>query len=283
MLYTHLCMKAGNKDIFTYNKTDFSIEIFRLEELTNTLFSNYQRYDFHQIIWFVKTKGDNLYSIDFNKYTISDNQIVIIYPRQIERVDLKGKEGFLFAINNDVFFEINQKINSDYLNGYFSNVFISLDKKRTLTLNHIQNLIIEEYNDQNRSVLMESYLQSFLFHIASFNENKILSNNRNVVLFVEFVKLTDNNFIRNRDVVFYAKELNISEKKLNEVCKALSGKTTKQFIQERLILEIKKEIKLGTKNLKEIAFELGFNESAYLTRFFKQQTSISPSEFKEEK
>nr|WP_288210429.1 helix-turn-helix domain-containing protein [uncultured Dysgonomonas sp.] len=276
-------MKAGNKDIFTYNKTDFSIEIFRLEELTNTLFSNYQRYDFHQIIWFVKTKGDNLYSIDFNKYTISDNQIVIIYPRQIERVDLKGKEGFLFAINNDVFFEINQKINSDYLNGYFSNVFISLDKKRTLTLNHIQNLILEEYNDQNRSVLMESYLQSFLFHIASFNENKILSNNRNVVLFVEFVKLTDNNFIRNRDVVFYAKELNISEKKLNEVCKALSGKTTKQFIQERLILEIKKEIKLGTKNLKEIAFELGFNESAYLTRFFKQQTSISPSEFKEEK
>ena len=276
-------MKAGNKDIFTYNKTDFSIEIFRLEELTNTLFSNYQRYDFHQIIWFVKTKGDNLYSIDFNKYTISDNQIVIIYPRQIERVDLKGKEGFLFAINNDVFFEINQKINSDYLNGYFSNVFISLDKKRTLTLNHIQNLILEEYNDQNRSVLMESYLQSFLFHIASFNENKILSNNRNVVLFVEFVKLTDNNFIRNRDVVFYAKELNISEKKLNEICKALSGKTTKQFIQERLILEIKKEIKLGTKNLKEIAFELGFNESAYLTRFFKQQTSISPSEFKEEK
>ncbi|MFR1816001.1 helix-turn-helix domain-containing protein [Dysgonomonas capnocytophagoides] len=276
-------MKAGNKDIFTYNKTDFSIEIFRLEELTNTVFSNYQRYDFHQIIWFVKTKGDNLYSIDFNKYTISDNQIVIIYPRQIERVDLKGKEGFLFAVNNDVFFEINQKINSDYLNGYFSNVFISLDKRRTVTLNHIQSLIIEEYNDQNRSVLMESYLQSFLFHIASFNENKILSNNRNVVLFVEFVKLTDNNFIRNRDVVFYAKELNISEKKLNEVCKALSGKTTKQFIQERLILEIKKEIKLGTKNLKEIAFELGFNESAYLTRFFKQQTSISPSEFKEEK
>lgn len=283
MLYTHLCMKAGNKDIFTYNKTDFSIEIFRLEELTNTLFSNYQRYDFHQIIWFVKTKGDNLYSIDFNKYTISDNQIVIIYPRQIERVDLKGKEGFLFAVNNDVFFEINQKINSDYLNGYLSNVFISLDKKRTVTLNNIQNLIIEEYNNQNRSVLMESYLQSFLFHIAAFNENKISSNNRNVVLFVEFVKLTDNNFIRNRDVVFYAKELNISEKKLNEVCKALSGKTTKQFIQERLILEIKKEIKLGTKNLKEIAFELGFNESAYLTRFFKQQTSISPSEFKEER
>lgn len=283
MLYTHLCMKAGNKDIFTYNKTDFSIEIFRLEELTNTVFSNYQRYDFHQIIWFVKTKGDNLYSIDFNKYTISDNQIVIIYPRQIERVDLKGKEGFLFAINNDVFFEINQKINSDYLNGYLSNVFISLDKKRTVTLNNIQNLIIEEYNNQNRSVLMESYLQSFLFHIASFNENKISSNNRNVVLFVEFVKLTDNNFVRNRDVVFYAKELNISEKKLNEVCKALSGKTTKQFIQERLILEIKKEIKLGTKSLKEIAFELGFNESAYLTRFFKQQTSISPSEFKEEK
>ena len=276
-------MKIGNKDIFIHNKIDFSIEIFKLEELTNEDFSNYKRYDFHQIIWFVKCNGDRSYSIDFNKYNIIDNQLVIAYPRQIERLDCKGKEGYLIAVNNDVFFEINQKIKSDYLNGYFSNLFIPLDEKISSTLNQIKDLIIEEYRQQNRPVLMESYLQSFLFHIAFFSQNMTSLNSRNVILFIDFIKLIDNNFNTTRDVQFYAKSLNISEKKLNDISKSLSGKTTKQFIQERLVLEIKKEIKLGIKNLKQISFELGFNEPAYLTRFFKQQTSMSPSEFKEEK
>ena len=274
--------KLGNKDIFK-TKKDFTIEIFRLEDLSSADFQHYQRYDFHQLVWFSKSTGNQSYSIDFNKYEVKNNQLVLIYPRQIEKIDLKGKEGFLFAINNDTFFKINQKINSDYLNGYFSNVFVSLDESLTNTLSRILNLMIEEYQTQNRLVLMESYMQSFLFHIAFLDNTVNLNNNRNVVQFIELIKLVDRHFIANREVVFYANKLNISEKRLNDVCKKLSGKTTKQFIQERLVLEIKKEIKLGTKSLKEIAFDLGFNESAYFTRFFKQQTSMSPSEFKDDK
>jgi AraC-like DNA-binding protein len=72
----------------------------------------------------------------------------------------------------------------------------------------------------------------------------------------------------------------MSNKAINEYCKKYSGRTIKQHLQEKLILEIKRDIRLNKKSLKEIAFDLGFNEPAYFTRFFKQQTGQTPSDFK---
>lgn len=73
----------------------------------------------------------------------------------------------------------------------------------------------------------------------------------------------------------------MTNKKINEICIKGTGKTIKQHLQERLILEIKKEIRLRRKSLKEIAFDLGFNEPAYFTRFFKQHTTLTPKEFRD--
>nr|WP_255489373.1 helix-turn-helix transcriptional regulator [Dysgonomonas sp. 216] len=75
--------------------------------------------------------------------------------------------------------------------------------------------------------------------------------------------------------------MGVSCKKVNELCKRGTGRTVKQHLQDRLILEIKKEIRLGDKNLKEIAFNLGFNEPAYFTRFFKQHTAVTPTDFRD--
>ena len=271
-------------DIFTNSNTDFSIEVFRLEEMTNAMFDEYQRYDFHQVIWFVKSNGDNVYSIDFNKHIVQDNQIAVIYPQQIEQIDLVDKEGFLFAIHNDIFFEINQIIQSDYLNGYLSNIFISPNTHTTSILHKIIDLLIDEYQNDNRTVLIQTYLQSFLFHVATLCSDTLMnSDKKELLLFIEFLKLLDISYNNEKEVVFYANSLNITEKKLSNICKSFSGKTTKQMIQDRIILEIKKEIKIGIKSLKEIAFDLKFNEYAYFTRFFKQQTNLTPSQFRGDK
>lgn len=260
---------------------DLTVNLFKLTEYESPFLCFDQEKDFHQLLWITKCSGNSTCTIDYVDYTLQDDQVVVIYPRQTGKIDLYGKEGFLLAINNDLFFEINQIINSNYLNGYFSNVFVSVDKKTNQSLVAILSLMFQENEDQNRETLMKSYLQAFLFHVASLYKKDTVLNNQNTQLFVDFIKLVDLNFVMHKEVTFYAGELKISEKKLNEICKAASGKTTKQFIQERLVLEIKKEIKSGTKTLKEIAFDLGFSEPEYFTRFFKQHTTMTPKEFAE--
>jgi len=243
------------------------------------MFRDYQRYDFHQVLWFTGVKGDRRYEIDFKEFLIAAGQIVVIYPRQIEKLDITGKTGFLFAIANDVFLAINQKIKSGYLNGYFSNVFIKADTALSEILGKITDLLLLEYEGQNRNLLKETYLQSFLFHISSAFKDESLLENKDTLLFVKLVELVDSHFMENREVSFFAAKLNVSEKKLNQICKKMYGRTTKQLIQERLVLEIKKELRLGFKSLKEIAFELGFSEQAYFSRFFRRHEFVSPREF----
>lgn len=124
-------------------------------------------------------------------------------------------------------------------------------------------------------------MEAFLFHVSALSDNEYPVNNENVHLAGELMQLIDHHFIDQRETDFYADRLGVSNKKVNLISTKGTGKTVKQHIQERLVLEIKKEIRLGEKNFKEIAFELGFSEAAYFTRFFKQQTGMTPRRFKE--
>jgi AraC-like DNA-binding protein len=55
------------------------------------------------------------------------------------------------------------------------------------------------------------------------------------------------------------------------------------IIQNRVILEAKRLLYYTDKSAKEIAFELGFEDAAYFSNFFKKHTSLSPSLFKKQK
>lgn len=275
----------SNLHLNRYNQNQL-IEIFSLKDLEDdAIFSNYQRYDFYQLLWFTNVAGDSSYFLDFNEYTIENNQIVLVFPGQIDRLDVRQKEGYLFTINNDILFTINQRLNSDYLNGYFSNVFISLNDNETIILENLLSLMVLEYADENRITLMQSYMEAFLFHVASLFEKsdffKNLQKHITDPLVAGLMRLIDANFIIHRETDFYANSLGLTNRRLNEISMKGTGKTVKQHLQERLILEIKKEIRLHRKNLKEIAFDLGFSEPAYFTRFFKLHTGQTPSQFRD--
>ncbi len=142
-----------NKHIFLnqLNENPF-IEIFRLEELTDdTIFGNYQRYDFYQLLWFTKVSGDTTYFLDFEEYTLEENQFILIFPGgQIDKLDPQGKEGFLYAIHNDLFFRISEYIQSDYLRGYVSNAFLKPDKQTESMLRQLNGLLLQESRSENR-------------------------------------------------------------------------------------------------------------------------------------
>jgi len=53
-----------------------------------------------------------------------------------------------------------------------------------------------------------------------------------------------------------------------------------QIIQERIIQEAKRLFYYTEKSAKEIALELGFEDAGHFSRFFKNQTELSPSDFK---
>lgn len=259
------------------------IEIYQLETMDDSVFKIYQRYDFYQILWFTRVEGNSSYFIDFVNYPYQANQAVVIYPGQIDRIHLEEKEGYLFAVDKETYLNINKRINSKYLSGYFSNVFVSQKEKADNSIEQLIKLMLLEYAGENRLFLMETYMSAFLFQIADSFEQSIDTSKKVVDnVSAELRELIENNYTTQQNTSFYADRLCLTNKKLNEIALQSFGLTVKQLLQDTLLLAIKREIKLGDKNIKRIAFDLGFEDPAYLTRFFKKHTGMTPSQFREE-
>ena len=77
----------------------------------------------------------------------------------------------------------------------------------------------------------------------------------------------------------YADLLNITAKALAKLTKTHFNKTLSDLISERIIIEAKRELYLTNKVIKEIAYELGYDDEHYFSRFFKTNADISPQGF----
>ena len=79
----------------------------------------------------------------------------------------------------------------------------------------------------------------------------------------------------------YCEKLFVTEKRLNKATTQILGKTPKQMIDERLLLEAKRLLVHETHTIKEIAYELGFDEPTNFIKYFRKHTQKSPTEFRE--
>jgi AraC family transcriptional activator of pobA len=82
------------------------------------------------------------------------------------------------------------------------------------------------------------------------------------------------------EVSAYATQLHISAGHLSEVIKAQTGRPAIKHLHERLVLEARRLLLHTHQPLKEIAYDLGFQDASYFTRFFKREAGTTPAEYR---
>jgi len=241
-------------------------------------FNGIHRHDFYELLWFTDIEPGQVHCIDFNRYPIARNQVFLLLPDQIHSIDQRGKCGFLMAISKD-FFE--RLIGNDIfkLFKYSTNFSITIPECRLSILNTLLDLIRAEYEEARRPAILESYLRSWFLHCIDLQKEtgNPAQGDLRLQMLLESI---ETNYRKQRKAEFYANELSLSAKRLNELTRSSFGKTISQMINERLILEAKREIGYVRKPIKEISYELGFSEPAYFTRFFGKQTGYTPEDFR---
>ena len=96
----------------------------------------------------------------------------------------------------------------------------------------------------------------------------------------KFNVLVEKNYRQFHKVQDYADMVHKSPKTLSNLFALYNNKSPLKIIQERLVIEAKRLLLYTEKNSNEVAAEIGFNEAAHFSRFFKNQTGMSPREFK---
>ncbi|MBI3241267.1 MAG: AraC family transcriptional regulator [Chloroflexi bacterium] len=91
----------------------------------------------------------------------------------------------------------------------------------------------------------------------------------------------DQQFRELKSVGGYARQIHVSEKRLTQATAQILGRTPKQLIDDRVLLEAKRLLVHSERAIKDIAFELGFNEPTNFIKYFRKHSKITPTEFRE--
>jgi len=99
-------------------------------------------------------------------------------------------------------------------------------------------------------------------------------------LLTRFISLVEKNFMRERTVLFYAKELCLSPKHLSTVIKEVSGRSAGEWIDSQVVLKAKMLLRNTGMTVQEISEALNFSNQSFFGKYFKHKTGMSPRAFR---
>ena len=102
-----------------------------------------------------------------------------------------------------------------------------------------------------------------------------------VQLYQEFDELLERDFATNHDAGHYAAELGVTTGTLSRLLTRLTGRSTKQVILDRVILEAVRLLRFSDLSIKEIAARLGFSDQFAFSKAFKRQRGEAPADFRQ--
>jgi len=168
-------------------------------------------------------------------------------------------------------------------------VFINTDEQDQVRLRLLLHIFIEELKtrDNIQNDLLLLLLKRLIIVITKLaksgsvpDQNKT---NDKLDIFRQFNLLVEANFNREHSVQYYADRLHKSPKTLANIFLLYNEKTPIQMIHTRIMIEAKRLLYYTSKSIKQITYELGFEDPAYFTNFFKRNTAQSPVEFRKSK
>jgi AraC-like DNA-binding protein len=248
------------------------------------------RHNFYSVIWSFSATGKHI--IDFHEYAIVPRSIFFVSPWQVHQVITDpGPKGLVILFTPE--FLQKNSIREDFISNL--RLFRDSDETPPLPLNETASSKLLGYADAMNNAFESSdemkyetigaYLKLFLIECnglcSLFPDSNTQSIEVGRTLVQRFKTLVEQHFPEWHQVQDYAKELNVSPGYLNEVISSSIHKPAKEYIQNRLILEARRLSLFTSKSVKEIGYELGFNDPSHFSKFFRTFTGNSLQEFRE--
>ena len=264
---------------------DFYVNTFKEHLKSHSFVEEPHRHDSYLMVFF--TKGSGQHEVDFDQFEIKRGSLFVLQPGQMHHWSLSEDiEGFVIIFSQELYnLYFGQKNINDY-NFYHSihnRPEMVFEEKEMLKILPYFDLLIQENNQKNKLQLdkMLNLLDCIHIEISrKYSETYSHQTHSYNVKISAFEMLLEEYFRTEKLPSFYAEKLNITLKHLNRICNEILQKTATEVITDRVVLEIKRMLIDKQLAVNEVAFKVGYEDYSYFSRFFKKQTGISPTEFR---
>lgn len=265
-----------------------AFKVFTFED--GEYFNSLNKYNYFSMILVTTGKGSLI--ADISEYNFSENCLLCFSLYQPFKIKCEGEFKGVMVNFHPEFFCLHKHRNEVSCNGVlFNNIYespiVNLTNDETQSLlTIIKGFKSEMQRPGNAELeLLISYLKIFLINASRIKIEQrhsrdgltgkqpgILNNLKDAI---------EDHFKSLHRPGDYAELLNISTAALNRVSKTHFNKTLSNLISDRIIIEAKRQLYLTSQPVKWIAYELGFNDEFYFSRFFKSHVAISPQFFRD--
>lgn len=254
-------------------------------------FDHIQRNNYYSLIWI--EEGSGKVKADFAEYSFTTNSLFAFSPYQPFMFQADKIKGTAIHFHPD-FFCIHKHQTEVACNGVlFNNIyqppFTMIDESSKGTLKMLIEQMRLEIKDATLAQyeILVSYLKIFLITASRLKTEQqpealdLVSDLNEPFVLQHLKEAIEKDFKKKHSASDYAEALNISAKALAKITKNYFNKTITELISERIIIEAKRELYLTKKTVKEIAYELGYDDEHYFSRFFKNNADVSPQIYRD--
>jgi AraC family transcriptional activator of pobA len=244
-------------------------------------------FTFHTIAW--NTGPSQKVFIDECPYNFDSCSILPIMLNQTFRFE-RPEDIIAWQFNRDFYCIVNHDAEVGCVGFLFfgpsPTMFVKLGDDDVKMFERLLGVFEEEYmsDDDVKGEMLRLLLVRLIIRTTRLAKNQYMGvedvKEEKYNLIRQFNLLVETNFRSEHQVQFYAGLMNKSPKTISNVFSLYSKKRPQQIIQERIITEARRLFLYTDKSVKEIADELGFEDSAHFSKFFKNATLMKPSELK---
>ncbi|WP_119079377.1 helix-turn-helix domain-containing protein [Chitinophaga alhagiae] len=263
--------------------SQFMIQLANLRDIDWEGFDIPHRHDGYTID--ILLKGSITQYIDFEKHTIHAPAVIMLDPEQIHQHD-RSSDAEILALYFTRDFLITETLGVlSCWQCVFKDNVVPLEESQLQELLAFARILLTEFRSDKprKEAIIRNVLSAFIIacgRIARPETAEIYRpDNSFNSLGIQFKILVDEHFREKVQVSEYAEMLHVTPGHLNDTVKNAIGRSAKQIIDAKRIMEAKRLLFWQKHSVKQIAGELNFDDDAYFSRFFKKHTGQTPALF----
>jgi len=226
-------------------------------------------------------QGQTEHGVDLQNFTVRKNQLLFILPHQIHRLPAgeRGKKYFKLGFDEHCLSLLPTQY--PFLINPYNNPQVQCTNAVAARLEAVFTLLQDLLSNMDTEAsLVLAHLHVLLteINIAYFSTEKLPANHA-LQQYMRFKDFVEAHFTEQLSIDALTQQLDVSSNRLYNLVSQYAGVAPKTFITNRIILEAKRRLYYAESSVKELAYDLGFNDPDYFARLFKKATGKTITSF----